>query len=195
MIELPFGSAPPMWAGVPSPGAGWLYPPASLASFGAPVQVNPVPGAGSPPFVSAVQGPIKAGPLLGGNVAASNGPALATAPEVPVPALLTAVALRRGQPHGPMTDQDVEDFLYDCYDLIPGTNEAEVRCENGRATLTGTVPHKRLKRDIGEIAWAIPSINDVQNNVTITSRRRSRTGREQEPAAAAGPGGPARKQG
>jgi hypothetical protein len=40
--------------------------------------------------------------------------------------------------------------------------------------LTGSVPHKRLKRDIGELAWAVPGINDVNNTVTITTRRRSR---------------------
>jgi hypothetical protein len=192
MTELPFGSAPTMWAGVSSPGAGWFQPP---VSFGAPS--NSAPGAGSPPFLSlpAVQGPIRAGSFVGTNLGASNGPALAAVPEVTVTLLLNTVAIRRGQPYGPTTDQELEDFLYDCFDLIPGTNEADVRCENGRATITGAVPHKRLKRDIGEIAWAIPSINDVQNNVTITSRRRSRTGRESEPAAAAGVGGPARKQG
>jgi hypothetical protein len=43
------------------------------------------------------------------------------------------------------------------------------------------VSHKRFKRDAGEIAWAIPGVNDVQNNVTIITRRRSRTaGRETE---------------
>jgi hypothetical protein len=94
--------------------------------------------------------------------------------------LLAAVAIRRGQPQGPTNDHEVEDFIYDAIDLLPGTSEVEVRCEGGRATLTGSVQHKRLKRDVGEIAWAIPALNDVQNNVTITSRRRSRIGREVE---------------
>jgi len=59
---------------------------------------------------------------------------------------------------------------------------SSVYCPGGTllATLTGSVAHKRLKRDIGEIAWAIPAINDVQNNVTISPRRR-RVGREGEP--------------
>jgi len=44
------------------------------------------------------------------------------------------------------------------------------------------VQHKELKRDIGEIAWATPGVNDVQNNLTITARRRPRgAAREQEP--------------
>ena len=102
---------------------------------------------------------------------------------IPAPALLAAVAMRRGQPQGPTNDHEVEDFIYDAFELLPGAADVEVRCEGGRATLTGNVQHKRTKRDIGEIAWAIPALNDVQNNVTITSRRRTRgTGRE-EPAA------------
>jgi hypothetical protein len=84
------------------------------------------------------------------------------------------------QCHSPTNDHEVEDFIYDAIELLPGTSEVEVRCEGGRATLTGSVQHKRLKRDVGEIAWAIPALNDVQNNVTITSRRRSRIGREVE---------------
>ena len=61
----------------------------------------------------------------------------------------------------------------------------------GRPTrIAGSVTHKRLKRDIGEIAWAIPIVNDVQNNVAIATRRRSRVaGRETE----ASQGGSVRK--
>jgi hypothetical protein len=103
--------------------------------------------------------------------------------------LLAAVAMRRGQPQGPTNDREVEDFLYDAVDMLPGTSEVELRCENGRVTLTGSVSDKRTKRDIGEIAWAIPGINDLQNNVTITSRRRSRPNRDGEAA----PTVPARK--
>jgi hypothetical protein len=106
-------------------------------------------------------------------------------------ALLAAVAMRRGQPLGPGNDQEVEDFIYDALDLMPGGSEVEVRCESGRVTLTGTVQQKRVKRDAGEVAWAIPLVNDVQNNVTITARRRSRTpGREGESPSAV----PGRKQ-
>jgi len=69
---------------------------------------------------------------------------------------------------------------------LPGTSDVEVRCDNGRATLAGSVHHKRIKRDVGEIAWAIPVLIDVQNNVTIASRRRARApaGREMEVPAA-----------
>jgi len=104
-----------------------------------------------------------------------------------IPALLAGVAIRRGQPMGPTTDQECEDFIYDALELLPGTSEVEVRCENGRVTLTGSVHHKRLKRDVGEIAWAIPSVSDVQNNVTISTKRRSRgSARDSEPHGAGG---------
>jgi len=104
---------------------------------------------------------------------------------VSAPALLAAVAARRGQLQGPTNDQEIEDFIYDALDLLPGASDVEVRCEGGRAIVTGSVPHKRLKRDVGEVAWAIPSLNDVQNNITIAARRRSRSqGRENEPPSA-----------
>jgi len=108
---------------------------------------------------------------------------------ITAPALLAAVAVRRGQPQGPASDQDVEEFIYDAVELLPGAGDVEVRCEGGRVALTGSVPHKRVKRDVGEIAWAIPGINDVNNTVTITTRRRSRgfaRESESQPAAAAG---------
>jgi hypothetical protein len=111
---------------------------------------------------------------------------------ITAPALLAAVAMRRGQPQGPTNDHEVEDFIYDAFELLPGASDVEVRCEGGRVTLTGNVQHKRVKRDVGEVAWAIPALIDVQNNVTITSRRKARAGgREAEPPA----GGASRKQG
>lgn len=164
---------------------------------------SPTPIPGIPGGMSASAQGISTGALpvgvygYGPNVTAS--PAFGPQPSavivgetagVPAPALLAAVAIRRGQPQGPTNDQEVEDFLYDALELLYGAADVEVRCEAGRATLTGSVQHKRVKRDVGEIAWAIPALNDVQNNVTITSRRRARpTGREAEPAAAS------RKQG
>jgi hypothetical protein len=106
--------------------------------------------------------------------------------------LLTAVAVRRGQPQGPSNDHEIEEFIYDTLELFPGAADVEVRCENGRATLTGTVHHKHTKRDVGEIAWAIPAVQDVQNNVSITSRRRARAaGRDADAPATVS----ARKQG
>jgi len=113
-------------------------------------------------------------------------------PQVPVSSatsLVAAVAMRRGQPQGPTNDQEVEELVYDTLELLSGAGDVEVRCESGRVTLSGTVSHKRLKHDIGEIAWAIPSLSDVVNNITIASRRRSRPfQREREADVAAAPG-------
>jgi hypothetical protein len=105
---------------------------------------------------------------------------------VPVPALLATVAVRRGQPLGPSNDQEIEDFIYDALELLPGSGEIDVRCEGGRVTFTGSVHFKRLKRDVGEIAWAIPGVNDVHNAITITARRRARGVTQSEPQAAVG---------
>ena len=115
-----------------------------------------------------------------------NSHAFAGSPLMTAPALLTAIAIKRGQPSGPTTDNEIEDFLYDALEFLSGTNEVEVRCEGGRVTLTGSVPLRRLKRDVGEIAWAIPTINDVQNNVTVATRRRGRpSGREADHSSTA----------
>jgi len=111
---------------------------------------------------------------------------------VTAPALVSAMAMRRGQPAGPTNDQEIEDFIYDALDLFPGASDVEVRCDGGRASLIGAVSQKRLKRDIGEIAWAIPGINDVQNNITIAPRRRARPqSRDTEPSSVVGARKPA----
>jgi hypothetical protein len=117
-------------------------------------------------------------------------PAFSTAEIGTVHGLLALVAMRRGQPMGPTNDNEIEEFIYDALEYLPASNEVEVRVDGGRATLTGSVPHKRLKRDVGEIAWAIPAINDVQNNLTITARRRRTQAREADT-----PQQTARKQG
>lgn len=187
MIEPLFGPASTNWPGIPSPILGWLptAPPLGARTTGAPAGVT------TPPPFAQTQNPQNFGigiaPVHGLAIGNSlppefyaqglliNSLAFAGSPIVTAPALLTAVAMKRGQPSGPTNDQELEDFLYDAFELLTGTNEVEVRCEGGRITLTGSVPHRRLKRDIGEIAWAIPTINDVQNNLSIATRRRGRS--------------------
>jgi hypothetical protein len=160
MAEPLFGSVAPIWPTVPAPAFGYFQTP--LASHGLPF------GAPTSTLATEPYGAVPPLVALGGPDAGAG---------VTAPMLLAAVAMRRGQPLGPTSDQEVEDFIYDALDFLPGTSEVEVRCEGGRATLTGTVQQKRFKRDVGEIAWAIPSVNDVQNNVAIAARRRSRTQR------------------
>lgn len=188
MMEPFFGSPAPMWAATASPGFGWTGAsiPAGTQSTGAgtPVSVGPQVRLPVDPL-----GYSSAIPLLSPVGVPGAFSAFVTAETAAGPtagAVVAAVAIRRGQPTGPNTDAEIEDFLYDAFELIPGTSEVEVRCEAGRVTLTGNVPNKRHKRDVGEIAWTIPSINDVHNNATITARRRSRAaGRETETPSAA----------
>lgn len=188
MIETLLGSGSPIWTAIPSSALA-MQPPGAAArqTINGPFfQVPPLP---------AIPGPLSTGPLpVASPLTIPMSYPFAAAPSligaetmvgVTAPALLTAVAMRRGQPQGPTTDQEVEDFIYDTLDMLPGAADVEVRCEGGRITLTGSVQHKRLKRDVGEIAWAIPAVADVQNTLTIQSRRRSRTAREAEPAPTA----------
>jgi len=46
--------------------------------------------------------------------------------------------------------------------------------------------YKRLERDVGEIAWAIPGVNDVHNTITIATRWRARGAAQSEPQATVG---------
>ena len=209
-------SGAPIWTGIPSVGLGFPQTPFPLGSiqigagapgFGSPQFPNvglasapmevPPPTYGfsggvtaQPPTVGF--GPMTAGvPLVPNPYATLSGYPAFLGQDISlgftVPQLVAAVAMRRRQPMGPTNDQELEDFIYDALELLPGTSEVEVRCEGGRITLTGGVHHKRLKRDVGEIAWTIPGTNDVQNNVTIATRRRARgAARDAETPSAGG---------
>jgi hypothetical protein len=161
MLEPLFTPTPSIWTAIPSSGFGWYQPPPAIG--------NRPNGPAPSPFGAAPIG----------------------MPEISAHALVAAVAQRRGQPQGPVTDQDVEEFLYDTFELLAGAADVELRCESGRVTLTGTVAHKRLKHDLGEIAWAIPAVADVQNNVAIAARRRGRAATGSRESEGSSP--PARK--
>ena len=181
MAEPFFATAPQLWTGMPVPAFGYF---------------STIPGNRLPMMPSPADPGLSAGANWPAPSTAMNSGPIAATPDmftgVTPAALLAAVAMRRGQPMGPTNDQEIEDFISDALDLLPGISDVEVRCEGGRATLTGSVAHKRVKRDVGEIAWALPNVVDVHNTITIASRRRSRTsGRETEPAGAA----TSRKQG
>jgi len=175
MMDTLFGSAAPVWSAIPSPRFGLQSP---IAIGNGPLTASIVP------TFPAVAGLPSASPIS----SAFASPFVEPLANVTAPSLLAAVAMRRGQPQGPTNDQEVEDFVYDAFEMLPGTADVEVRCDGGRVTLSGSVQHKRLKRDVGEIVWAIPALHDVQNNVTIASRRRGRSQIETPQ------GGPGRKQ-
>lgn len=184
MNESLFGTGPQLWPTSPFPGLSYFQPPQVPRLFTGGSMAS------TPPVTDPGQG--GSGSWTGVTPAALPYAPMPVFPEMPTvtpQALLTAVAIRRGQAVAPSSDQEIEDFISDALDLLPGANDVEVRCENGRATLTGTVSHKRLKRDVGEIVWAIPSVSDVHNNVTITARRRARpSSRDSETPVAAGAG-------
>ena len=202
-MEVPFGSVGPVW---PGPPAAWVPTMTPLLNRLGALQSIP-PSTGTAQIYRSQQGinpPSSAEPLgsdgpmafgIGAPLAVAIPPAALFGPGFisTIPSVLTAVAIRRGQPMGPSSDQEIEDFVYDVFELLPGTTDIEVRCDGGRATITGSVQHKRLKHDVGEIVWAIPAINDVQNNVSITTKRRTRTG-SRDVVEQQQPGGTSRKQ-
>ena len=203
MVETLFGPAPQVWPPLSVPAFSYFQTLPGPRVLGSPGAFTPLPapiGSGgmlSAPLVTGAgspdQLPVNAGQLGVAPALIGNGVSLADYASVLTPhALLATVAMRRGQPMGPTNDPETEDFICDALDLMSGAGDVEVRCEGGKALLTGSVPNKRVKHDIGEVAWAIPSVNDVQNNVTIAARRRSRTARDTEVATAVGA---SRKQG
>jgi BON domain len=189
MLQAPFGSIGAGWMTMPSPGFPWQL--TQLGTIGSPFGSTQPGGFGIAPAVEggvpgttpvvgqAQTSGIPFGPSAPGwGMSSTMQTPLSTAFSIPdgitASGLLTGIALRRGQPQGPTSDQDVEEFIYDAVELLPGAGDVEVRCEGGRVALTGSVPHKRLKRDIGEIAWAVPGIADVQNTLSIATRRKAR---------------------
>jgi len=203
MLEPLFGSGAPMWTTVPPTGFAFQTPMGigngSIATpvfgssnvpglaAGVPAGAQPLPVSAALPASAygygagliAVSPQSLSGLNLPGTSPFTRNLSSFVGPDpvigLTAPSLLAAVAMRRGQPQGPTNDQEVEDFIYDALELLPGAADVEVRCEAGRVTLSGSVQHKRVKRDVGEIAWAIPGLHDVQNNVTIASRRRTRS--------------------
>jgi hypothetical protein len=94
-------------------------------------------------------------------------------------------------------DEEIEEIIYEAIDndpFISWNAEVEVRCENGQVSLTGTVPNKRIKHSVGEIAWWVPGVVDVHNSIVVASRRGAR-GRIQRGERLEVPGGqPAEKR-
>jgi BON domain len=201
MTQGLFGSVTPGWTGMAS---GPLWPagvsfggaetlPGVMSTYGLGSGLGPITPSGFGYANGTVTPTLSGHPTMSGHPTLSGhiGTPLFVPGGVPASTVIATMALRRGQPQGPTNDQDVEELLYDAIELMPGTGEIEVRCEAGRVSLTGSVPIKRIKRDVGELAWAIPGINDVQNTVNIATRRRTR-GFSREPEAQ--PTGPSRKQ-
>jgi len=118
-------------------------------------------GGGSPSYAPAPTGSAFSpwGPPMGG-------------PEMTVgitaPVLVSAIAQRRGQPAGPTSDQEFEDFIYDALDLLPGSSEVEVRCDGGRISLMGAVS----RSDSNATSARLPGPSRASTTCRTTSRSR-----------------------
>jgi hypothetical protein len=132
MIPAVFGSVTPNWTGM-SPGLTWPGLGASMSS----VDSGPVSGT-MPGGFGLGAGPLIAGPL--------NTP-FAIPGSISAPGLLAAIAMRRGQPHGPTSEQDVEEFIYDALELLPGADRGRsaVKQKRQRAVKAAN-KHRRLGR-------------------------------------------------
>jgi len=172
MVEMTFGSGSPMWTTMPSVG----LPYQSMGLGGFPVSTP----AFASPFLPGGGGSISAqGASAPGGLSTAaygyNGSAPGAQPN------LTGTGFAATHP-----------FASNPWASQFAGEAGVVTASSLLALVAGSVQHKRTKHDIGEIAWAIPVLHDVQNNVSITSRRRGRAAsRETETPANVS----ARKQG
>jgi len=79
------------------------------------------------------------------------------------------------------SDDQIRDMIYDSIDadpVVPFDTDVNVEVTGGVVTLTGTVPSKRIKHAIGDDAWWVPGVWDVNNNIQIAPRRKVREAEE-----------------
>lgn len=80
-------------------------------------------------------------------------------------------------------DEQIREMIYDALDadpLVPFDSDINVEVTGGLVTLAGTVPNKRIKHAVGDDAWWIPGVWDVNNQLEITGRARARAERPTE---------------
>src|SRR5258706_11186610 len=126
MADPLFGPAAPIWSAVPFPA-----PPFANATVAGVPTSGPLPGE----LYAFNRAIVPAGTAPGFGVGASNFVSTPVSPPFPVfgnpamafgvtaPALVSAMATRRGQPAGPTNDQEIEDFIYDALELFPGASD------------------------------------------------------------------------
>ena len=70
------------------------------------------------------------------------------------------------------TDERIQEEVCDRLTEHPDVDatEVEVSVENGEVTLGGTVPDRRMKRDIEDCLEAISGVRDVQNRIRVGGR-------------------------
>src|SRR5262249_19578467 len=157
---VPFGSVTPTWPAAYTPAFGYPQTPVTQS----PQSIGPLPVPTPQAAAMLSHGTISGAPVgtafpINTYGLSSTVPALAglTPNPLPVagpltgvdarfgiaaPVLLAAVGMRRGQPLGPTNETEIEEFIYDALELLSGAGDVDVRCEGGRVTLMGSVPHK-----------------------------------------------------
>jgi|GEM_PF-2050745 len=83
------------------------------------------------------------------------------------------------------TDSEIVEMIYDAMDddpVVPFDADINVDSNAGTVTLTGTVHSKLVKHAVGDDAWWIPGVDDVQNNLQVVSRRVTPSGGRPAPA-------------
>ncbi|MGH2448976.1 MAG: BON domain-containing protein [Chloroflexota bacterium] len=71
------------------------------------------------------------------------------------------------------TDSDIQHHIEHAIDndqQVPSAAQIEVKVDNGTASLTGTVRHKRTKLAAGHDAWLSPGVTDVRNQIKVEGR-------------------------
>jgi hypothetical protein len=88
-------------------------------------------------------------------------------------------------------DEDIEEMIFDSFDadpMVPYDADIDVEVQEGVVTLTGTVPNKRIKHAVGDDAWWIPGVVDVNNNLQVVGRKTRGEQREGSTAGHTGEG-------
>lgn len=86
------------------------------------------------------------------------------------------------------SDEQIQEMIYDSIDadpVVPYDSDITVEVTGGVVTLSGTVPNKRVKHAVGDDAWWVPGVWDVNNNLQIVGRRERAAPAPGRPEAAA----------
>jgi osmotically-inducible protein OsmY len=83
----------------------------------------------------------------------------------------------------PMTldDDAIRDLVYATIDadptILPDV-DVDIDVNAGVVSIKGRVPGKRTKHAIGDAAWWIPSVVDVNNQLEVSARRERRAAKQ-----------------
>lgn len=75
------------------------------------------------------------------------------------------------------SDEEITDMVFDSIDadpVVPYESDINVDVTGGIVTLSGTVPNKRIKHAVGDDAWWVPGVIDVNNNLQVSGRRQKK---------------------